>query len=45
MMQEFEHQVKRQYTGDALQSFPVELPGVKDDLENGIVDGHIILKP
>ncbi|KAL9085632.1 MAG: hypothetical protein Q9165_007533 [Trypethelium subeluteriae] len=43
MFGEFEHQVKRQYSGED-KDFSVQLYGVDDNVDVGIVDDTVILK-
>lgn len=43
MMKEFETAVKRSYAGDS-KDYSVDLPGVDDDLAEGIDDDTVTLK-
>ncbi len=45
MMKEFEYGIKRCFSGRNDPEYSVELRGVKDDPENGIVDDTIVIKP
>ncbi|KAL8792665.1 MAG: hypothetical protein Q9195_004725 [Heterodermia aff. obscurata] len=44
MLQEFEMSVKRCFDGQGQKDYSVDLHGVKDDPENGIEDGTILLR-
>ena len=44
MLREFEMAVKRCYTGDN-KEYSVDLPGVEDNIDMGIDDDTIKLKP
>lgn len=43
-MQEFENCIKRGFSENSNQEYSVDLEGVKDDRENDIIDGTIVIK-
>jgi hypothetical protein len=44
MLKEFEYGIKRSFTGDASRDYSVELKGVEDNEEEGILDDTIPIK-
>ena len=45
MLREFEYGIKRSFTGDNSKDYSVDLKGVQDNEEEGIIDDSVPLRP